>query len=91
MERHKHPQALPSPNPYRGDWPTISTRQSGQWQQSMFPMGCMGWMMATTGVPSEAAVETSAMESIAMVAAMTRRRVRARCGNAGWMALPNDK
>ena len=50
---------------------------SGQWQQSMFPMGCIGWMMATTAVPSEAAVETSAMETIAMVAAMTRRRVRA--------------
>jgi hypothetical protein len=48
----------------------------GQWQQSMFPMGFMGWMMATA-VLSEAAVETSAMEAIAMVAAMTRRRARA--------------
>ena len=51
--------------------------KSGQWQQSMFPRGCIGWRMATTAVASEAAVETSAMETIAMVAAMTRRRVRA--------------
>ena len=51
--------------------------RSGQWQQSMFPRGCIGWRMATTAVASEAAVETSAMETIAMVAAMTRRRVRA--------------
>ena len=47
----------------------------GQWQQSMFPMGSRtGRMMATTVVPSEAAVETSAMETIAMVAAMTRTK-----------------
>jgi hypothetical protein len=51
--------------------------KSGQWQQSMFPRGCIGWRMATTAVASEAAVETSAMETIAIVAAMTRRRVRA--------------
>jgi hypothetical protein len=50
--------------------------KSGQWQQSMFPMGGIGWMMATTAVPFEAAAETSAMETIAMVAAMARRRVR---------------
>jgi hypothetical protein len=49
----------------------------GQWQQSMFPMGCMGWMIATTAVSCEAAAETSAVETIAMVAApMTRRRGR---------------
>ena len=42
----------------------------------MFPMGCMGWMMATTGVVSEAALETSAMDTIATVATMTRRKVR---------------
>jgi hypothetical protein len=51
--------------------------KSGQWQQSMFPRGCIGWRMATTAVASEAAVVTSAMETIAMVAAMMRRRVRA--------------
>jgi hypothetical protein len=51
--------------------------KSGQWQQSMFPRGCIGWRMATTAVASDAAVETSAMETTAMVAAMTRRRVRA--------------
>ena len=50
---------------------TIPRRQRRcQWQQSMFPMGCIGWMMATTAVPSEAAVETNAMEAIAMVTAM---------------------
>ena len=48
----------------------FETPTSVQWQQSMFPMGCIGWMMATTAVPSEAAVETNAMEAIAMVAAM---------------------
>ena len=34
--------------------------KSGQWQQSMFPRGCIGWRMATTTVASEAAVETTA-------------------------------
>jgi hypothetical protein len=43
----------------------------------MFPRGCIGWRMATTEVASEAAVEASAMEAIAMVVATTRRRVRA--------------
>jgi hypothetical protein len=42
----------------------------------MFPMGCMGWMMATA-VRSEAAVETTAMDTVATVATITRRRVRA--------------
>jgi hypothetical protein len=56
--------------------PEFNSPVFGQWQQSMFPMGFMGWMMATA-VLSEAAVETSAMEAIAMVAAMTRRRARA--------------
>jgi hypothetical protein len=51
--------------------------KSGQWQQSMFPRGGIGWRMATTAVASEAAVETSAMEAIAMVAAVMRRRVPA--------------
>jgi hypothetical protein len=50
---------------------------TGQWQQSMLPSGCIGWRMATTAVASETAVEASAIEAIAMVAATTRRRVRA--------------
>jgi hypothetical protein len=41
----------------------------------MFPMGCMGWRMATTAVPPEAAVETT--DAMATVAARARRRVRA--------------
>ena len=69
----------------------------------MFPMGCMGWMIATTAVPSEAAVETIAIETIAMVAAMTRRRVRAlgaslfmahflvRAADLPWMVLMVSK
>jgi hypothetical protein len=62
----------------------------GQWQQSMFPMGCMGWMIATTAVSCEAAAETSAVETIAMVAAaMTRRRIR-RSGASSFMAHPRD-
>jgi hypothetical protein len=45
----------------------------------MFPRGCIGWRMPTTVVASAAAVETSAIEAIAAVAAMTRRR-RVRAG-----------
>lgn len=62
----------------------------GQWQQSMFPMGCMGWMIATTPVSCEAAAETSAVETIAKVAAaMTRRRVRPARASS-FMAHPRD-
>jgi hypothetical protein len=42
----------------------------------MFPMGCIGWRIATTAPVSEVAAPSTAMEASEKVATIARRRVR---------------